>query len=115
MKIKEKKLDAFEKNNKLNDDKAGSKALFKDGLKEFIQSYPDFFSTPVKNELKRLATSEENIDYEKLSQEILFDDLTFFKRYNKLYILLKNLMAGKIGTNIVSNDQRDFVFDLMKG
>ena len=39
---------------------------------KLIKSYPDFFSTFVKSELKQLATSEENIDNKKLLKEIFF-------------------------------------------
>ena len=55
----------------------------------------------MKKELKQLATSEENIEYKKLSQEIFFYGFRFFKRYTKPYILLKNLLANKIGINAV--------------
>ena len=41
--------------------------------------------------------------------------LVFFKRYSKPYIVFKNLLANKIGRNTVNDDQRDFVFDQMKG
>ena len=47
---------------------------------KLIKSYPDFFSTFVKSELKQLATSEENIDNKKLLKEIFFEDLSFFKK-----------------------------------
>ena len=69
----------------------------------------------MKSELKQLATSEENIDYNKLSQELFLMALVFFKRYSKPYIVFKNLLANKIGRNTVNDDQRDFVFDQMKG
>ena len=75
------------------------------------QSFGNF----VKSELKQLATSEENIDYKKLSQEFFLMALFFFKRYSKPYIVFKNLLANKIGINTVNDDQRDFVFDQMKG
>ena len=52
--------------------------LLKDGLKELMQSFPDSFSTFVKSKLKQLATSEENIDYKKLPQEIFSDNFSFF-------------------------------------
>ena len=39
----------------------------KNGLKELIESYPNLFSTNVKNKLKRLGIREEDIDYKKLS------------------------------------------------
>ena len=93
MKIKEKnKLAAIEKNNELKDDNAKNEVLIKDELKELIKSYPDFFSTFVENELKQLATSQENIDYKKLSQEIFFDGFSFLKKYGTPYMLLKNLV-----------------------
>ena len=41
--------------------------------------------------------------------------LVFFKRYSKPYILLTNLVANKTDENTVNDDQRDFVFNLMKG
>ena len=69
----------------------------------------------MKSELKQLATSEENIDYKKLSQELFLMALVFFKRYSKPYIVFKNLLANKIGRNTVNDDQRDFVFDQMEG
>ena len=54
------------------------------------------------------------IDYRRLSEEIFLDGFSFFKRYSKAYILLKNLVGNKIGINTVNDGQRDFVFDLMK-
>ena len=104
------------KNNELKDDKAKNKTLLKDGLKELIWSYPESFSTFAKSELTQVAASEENIDKKKLLQEIFFfDGFSFFKTYSKPYILLKNLVAKNIGINTVNDDQRNFVFDLMKG
>ena len=41
--------------------------------------------------------------------------LVFLKTYSKPYILLTNLVANKIDKNTVNDDERDFVFDLMKG
>ena len=116
MKIKKKKqLDAIEKNNKLKDDGTKSIVLLKDGLEELIKSYHTTFSTFVKNELKQLATKEKDIDYKKLSQEIFFDSFSFLKKYGTPYMLLKNLVANKISINTVNDDQKDFVFNLMKG
>ena len=89
--------------------------LLKDGQKELIESYPNSFSTFAGSELKQLANSEENIDYKKLSQEIFFDGFSFFKRYSKPYILLNNLVTNKINIDTVNDNQRNFVFDLMKG
>ena len=109
----EKQLDATEKNDNFKDDKAKNKAVLKDGLKELIKSYPDSFSNFVKSELKQLPTSEENIDYKRLSEEIFLDGFSFF--LSKAYILLKNLVGNKIGVNTVNDDQRDFVFDVVKG
>ena len=74
----EKQLDAIEKKDNLKDDKAKNKAVLKDGLKELIKSYPDSFSNFVKSELKQLPTSEENIDYKRLSEEIFLDGFSFF-------------------------------------
>ena len=54
-----KQLDAIEKNNELKDDKAKNKTFLKDELKKLIESYPDPCSIFVKNELKRLASSEK--------------------------------------------------------
>ena len=102
-------------------DKAKNEVLLKDGLKELIKSYPDSFSTFVKNKLKQFATSEEISDYKKWSflmalvQEIFFDGSSFLKKYGTLYMLLKNLVANKIDINAVNDDQKNFVFDLMKG
>ena len=50
-----------------------------------------------------------------LVQEIFFDDSSFLKKYGTLYMLLKNLVANKIDINAVNDDQKNFVFDLMKG
>ena len=69
----------------------------------------------MKNELKQLATKKEYIDYEKLSQEIFSNGFNVFKKYTSPYIFLKNLLADKISINTANHDQRDFVFDLMKG
>ena len=74
----EKQLDATEKNDNFKDYKAKNKAVLKDGLKELIKSYPDSFSNFVKSELKQLPTSEENIDYKRLSEEIFLDGFSFF-------------------------------------
>ena len=63
----------------MKDDGTKSKVLLKDGLKELIESYPDSFRTFVKSELKQLATSDENIDYKKLSQDIFLMALVFWK------------------------------------
>ena len=65
------------KNNHLKYRGTKSKVLLKDGLKELIESYPDSFRTFVKSELKQLATSDENFDYKKLSQEIFLMVLVF--------------------------------------
>ena len=61
----------------MKDDGTKSKVLLKDGLKELIESYPDSFRTFVKSELKQRATSDENIDYKKLSQDIFLMALVF--------------------------------------
>ena len=55
----------LKKKNQLKGDKAKNEVLLKDGLKELIKSYPDSFSTFVKNKLKQFATSEEISDYKK--------------------------------------------------
>ena len=57
--------------------------LLKDRPKELIESYPDTFSTFVKSKLKQHATSEENIDYKKLWQEIFL----------KVLVLLKDIVS----------------------
>ena len=69
----------------------------------------------MRSELEQLATSEENTDQKKFSQEIFFDSFRFFKRYSKLDMILKNLVANKISIATVNDDHRDFVFNLMKG
>ena len=46
--------------------------LLKDGLKELIESYPSTFNTFLRNEVRELATKEEDIEYKILSQEIFF-------------------------------------------
>ena len=69
----------------------------------------------MRSELEQLATSEENTDQKKFSQEIFFDSFSFFKRYSKLDMILKNLVANKISIATVNDDHRDFVFNLMKG
>ena len=38
-----------------------------------------------------------------------------FKKYETSYVLLKNLVTSKITTNTANDDQRDFIFHLMKG
>ena len=63
-----KRIRCNEKNNQLKDDESKNIVLLKDGLKELIESYPNIFGTFVKNELKKLAAREEDIDYKKLSQ-----------------------------------------------
>ena len=55
----------LKKKNQLKGDKAKNEVLLKDGLKELIKSYPDSFSTFVKNKRKQFATSEEISDYKK--------------------------------------------------
>ena len=52
----------------MKDDETKNIVLLKDGLKELIESYPNIFDTFVKNELKKFAAREEDIDYKKLSQ-----------------------------------------------
>ena len=46
--------------------------MLKDGLEEFIESYPTSFSTFVKNEPNQLVTKEKGIDYKKFSEGIFF-------------------------------------------
>ena len=53
----------------MKDDKTKNTVLLKDGLKELIESYPNLFNTFVKDKLERLASSEEDINNKKLSQE----------------------------------------------
>ena len=55
------------------------------------------------------------MDYKKLSQDIFFDGFSFLKKYSTPYILLKNLIANKISIKTVNDEQRDLVFNLMKG
>ena len=50
-----------------------------------------------------------------LVQGICLNGSSFFKKYGPLYMLLKNLIANKIDINTVNDDQKNFVFDLMKG
>ena len=64
-----------------------------------------FFSTFVKNELKQLTAKEEDIDYKKLSQDIFFDGPNILEKYCTPQILLKDLVANKIGINVVNDDQ----------
>ena len=114
--IKNKKqLEAIEKNNQLKDDETKSVVLLKDGLEELIKSYPTSFITFVKNELKQLKTKEKDIDYKKLSQEIFFDGVSFLEKCGTPYMLLKNLVANETSMSTVNDDQKDFMFNLMKG
>ena len=43
----------------------------------WIGSYPKSFKTLAKDEVKKLATSEKNIDYKKLSQEVFSHGFSF--------------------------------------
>ena len=52
----------------LKDDETKNIVLIEDGLKQLIESLPNLFDTFVKNELKELATREEDIGHKKLSQ-----------------------------------------------
>ena len=114
--IKNKKqLEAIEKNNQLKDDETKSVVLLKGGLEELIKSYPTSFITFVKNELKQLKTKEKDIDYKKLSQEIFFDGVSFLEKCGTPYMLLKNLVANETSMSTVNDDQKDFMFNLMKG
>ena len=61
-------LDTIKANNQLKDDKTKNIILLKDRLKELTKSYRNFFNTFTKNELKQIATKEEDIDYKKLSE-----------------------------------------------
>ena len=103
------------KNNQLKDDGTKSKVLLKDALNKSIESYSNSFNTFTKNELKQLVTKEKETDFKKLSQEIFFDGFGFLKKYGTSYTFLKNLVANKISINRVNDDQRNFVFNLMKG
>ena len=62
-----------------------------------------------------MQLKKKDIDYKKLSQDVFFDGFSFLKKYGTPYILLKNLVANKISIKPVSDDQRDLVFNLMKG
>ena len=48
-------------------------------MKELIESYPNIFSTFVKNELKQITAKEEHVDYKKFSQEIFFMTSIFYE------------------------------------
>ena len=111
----EKQLDAIKKNNQLKDHGTKNVVLLKNGLKELIESYPSTFNTFVRNEVRELAAKEENIDYKKISQEIFSYGFNFLEKCGTPYRFLKNLIANKISINTVNDDQRDFVFNLMKG
>ena len=111
----EKELDVTKKNNQLKDDETKNIVLLKNGLKELIELYPNIFNTFAKNELKELATRGEDIDYKKLPQEIFSYGFKFLRRYGIPYRFLKNLIANKISIDTANDDQRDFVFNLMKG
>ena len=50
-----------------------------------------------------------------MSQEIFFDGFSFLKKYGTRYMLLKNSVANKMSIHTVNDDQRDFVFNLIKG
>ena len=56
----------------MKDNEKKNVILLKDGLKELIESYPSTFNTFLRNEVRELATKEEDIDYKILSQEIFF-------------------------------------------
>ena len=84
-------------------------------MKELIKSYPGFFNTFVRNEVRELAAKEEDIDGKKSSQEIFSYGFNFLERYGSPHRFLKNLVANKIIINTTNDDQRDFVFNLMKG
>ena len=99
----------------MKDDGTKSKVLLKDALNKSIESYSNSFNTFTKNELKQLVTKEKETDFKKLSQEIFFDGFGFLKKYGTSYMFLKNLVANKISINRVNDDQRNFVFNLMKG
>ena len=75
----------------------------------------DAISAFVKNELKELAAREEDIDYKKLFQEIFSYGFNFLGRYGTPYTFLKNAITNKLSLNTSNNDQKDFVFNLMKG
>ena len=69
----------------------------------------------MKNEVRKFAAKEEDIDFKKLSQEIFSYGFNFLERYGTAYRFLKNLIANKISINTANDDQRDFVFNLMNG
>ena len=48
-----------------------------DGLKNIIESYPNFFNTSIKYGVKNLGTSEKGIDYKILSHDFVFFFLFF--------------------------------------
>ena len=89
--------------------------LLKDELKELSQSYPNIFNTFVKNELEQPAAKKENIDYKKLSQEIFSYGFNFLAIYGTPYKFLKTLATNRVSINGANDNQRDLVFNLMKG
>ena len=76
---------------------------------------PIFFSNVAINNLKIVATNEENIDYKKLSQETFSEGFNFLRRYVTSYVILKKLVTNKMSINTVNDNQKDFAFNLMKG
>ena len=56
----------------MKDDETKNEALLKDGLKELIESYSDYFSTLVKNELKQPGTSEKKYWIQKFVSRKFF-------------------------------------------
>ena len=56
----------------MKDNEKKNVILLKGGLKELIESYPSTFNTFLRNEVRELATKEEDIDYKILSQETFF-------------------------------------------
>ena len=99
----------------MKDDETKNAVFLRDGLKESIASHSSTFNTFVRNEVRELAAKEKDIDYKNLSQEIFSYGFNFLERYGTPYRFLKNLIANKISINTANDDQRDFVFNLMKG
>ena len=63
----------------MKDDETKNEALLKDGLKELIESYSDYFSTLVKNELKQLGTSEKILNSKICLKKVFLMALVFLK------------------------------------
>ena len=73
--------------------------------------------------LKKLANSENVINYDYLSYKVYFSEensirfhkIGFSKEYGTLYDLLDDLLISKITIDNANDDQITFVIDLMHG